>query len=121
MTYLAKGLEKSIIITSVCFPVVPDMKRKRVQSDTILKRSTSFSFPSNTISKEEFEHTLGVFIVLTLEPDSSGLNNKKKECMQRLKRIKNFQKIAIFRVRSIICKQMLENLKKIHGNNIYEQ
>ena len=58
-------------------PVVFEMKRKSVHSDTIIMRSTSLSFPSNTISKEEFEPTLSVYILTTFtQPDCSGLNKK---------------------------------------------
>ena len=43
-------------------PVVFEMKRKRVQPDAIIMRSTSLSFPSNTISKKNLspQHT-GIF------------------------------------------------------------
>ena len=57
-------------------PVVLEMKHKRVKSDTIIIRSTSLSFPWNTISKEDIEPTSAYYCLLSFHW-RSGLNKKK--------------------------------------------
>ena len=69
-------------------PVVFEMKRKRVKSDTIIMRSTSLSFLWNTISKEDIEPTSAHCSVVYFHfTDAPGWIKK----ITKKKRISNIQ------------------------------